>query len=425
MAGVKANGSGLAADILGLGQAIVDWSSSVTDGDLAQFGVAKGGRRVIGVEERAEIMASLDEIGAQSQVSAGGSLANTLVGVARLSRAAGKNLRVALGGSLGTDTLGQFFNSQMRSAGVRCLLDHHYDLHASSSASQQQKLPSQQQVEQQPCAPGVGSSAHTGTVMVLTTPDAQRSFLSFFTSDSLTLSERLRNAVRCSTMVVVEGYLWEMPGAEEYISAVLETASAAGVKVAMTAGDPGVVARHRDKMLRVIDRGIDMLFTNEEEAAALAGMPREGDATTVGEATLAVVDDEKGLSHGERAARALAHICPLAVVTAGSRGSYVCAMGEVHKVPAHWLPQGPVDTCGAGDAYAAGWLYAQLSGYDVRTSGEFASQVASAVIGRYGPHLSDDDAEQLVRQLPGHVSPVRVRIDLPGLGLGAGDFLDF
>ncbi|KAG2442505.1 hypothetical protein HXX76_002591 [Chlamydomonas incerta] len=367
-------------------------------------------------------METLDEIGAPSQVSAGGSLANTLVGVARLARAAGKDLRVALGGSLGTDTLGQYFNSQLRTAGVRCLLDthqHHAAQHALHPHEQQPQQPvqqpSMQQQQQHPSPEG-----HTGTVMVLTTPDAQRSFLSFFTSDRLALSDRLRTAVRGSRLVVMEGYLWEMEGAEAYMAEVIRIAHAAGAQVAMTAGDPGVVARHREEMLRTIARGVDMVFTNEDEAANLVGLPGPSALASSPSAS-----EEELEEAGERAALALAELCPVAVVTAGSKGSYVCAMGEIHSVPPYWLPQGPVDTCGAGDAYMAGFTYAMMAGYDARTAGEFASRVASAVIGRYGPHLSDEDAEELVGQLPEHTGPLRValggaagQLELGGGGAG-------
>ncbi|EFJ51973.1 hypothetical protein VOLCADRAFT_103178 [Volvox carteri f. nagariensis] len=419
--------SGFQSDILGLGQAIVDLSSSVSDDVLFQFNVPKGGRRVITVDERASIMETLDDVGAPSQVSAGGSLANTLVGIAKLSRAAAKDVRVLLGGSLGTDTLGQFFNSQMKRAGVRCLLEtqqhhyhHHHHPHSPYREDPEELRHQHQQDSEAAAAPAIASSnGHTGTVMVLTTPDAQRSFLSFFTSESLVLSERIRTAVRASRMVVVEGYLWEMPGAEEYIRQVQDLAHAAGAQVAMTAGDPGVVSRHREAMLRVLSHGVDLLFTNEDEASALVGLQAEqGSGSSSSE--------EAVVSNGARVAAALAELCPMVVVTAGSKGSYIGAMGEIHAVPPYWLPQGPVDTCGAGDAYAAGWLYALLTGYDIRTAGEFASRVASAVIGQYGPHLSDDDAELLVRELPEHHLGAPLRAKLGGsMDLGAGGFADF
>ncbi|KAG2482456.1 hypothetical protein HYH03_018625 [Edaphochlamys debaryana] len=362
-------------------------------------------------------------MGAPSQVSAGGSLANTLVGVARLSRASGQALRVALGGSLGTDTLGQFFTSQMRHAGVRCVLDSHHPPHAHGEAQDRPSMPEVASMQHQ--APG--PSGHTGTVMVLTTPDAQRSFLSFFAADRLELSERLRAAVRSSRMVVLEGYLWELPGAEEYMMEVLRTARAAGAQVAMTAGDPGVVSRHRAAMLRVVRAGIDMLFTNEDEAVALVGSSPSAPSSE-GEEALVSVEDAAALAAGGRsgvelAALQLAAVCPMVVVTAGSKGSFVAAMGQLHEVPPYWLPQGPVDTCGAGDAYMAGFCYAVLAGYDLRTAGEFASRTASAVIGRFGPHLSDEDAELLVAQLPEHTGALRVALGGAGaVELGAGEF---
>jgi sugar/nucleoside kinase (ribokinase family) len=174
------------------------------------------------------------------QVSAGGSLANTLVGVARLSRAAGTDLRVALGGSLGIDTLGQYFNSQMHAAGVRCLLDTPHPPRGSHAhAEHPQPADVADATSLSPAAAGDHAApapgGHTGTVVVLTTQDAQRSFLSFFTNDGLHISDKLRSAIRSSRLVVVEGYLWGLDGAEEAITEVVRTARVSGAQVRRTA----------------------------------------------------------------------------------------------------------------------------------------------------------------------------------------------
>ncbi len=242
----------------------------------------------------------------------------------------------------------------------------------------------------------------------------------------------------------------------------------------LTAGDPGVVARHREAMLRIIHgQGVDLLFTNEAEAQALIGAsPARPSAASNPEQPQTPA--ELAAEAGRAAALTLAESVPLVVVTCGSSGSFVAALGRLHQIPAYWLPQGPVDTCGAGDAFMSGFLYAQLvswlrgccsaapalqldartpwprsalgqppppailvhlgsltrlqslqAGYDVKTAGEFASRTASAVISRFGPHLHEEDAEDLVSALPEHTSPfVRVQLG-PGLALGAGGFGDF
>lgn len=152
------------------------------------------------------------------------------MGIARLSAAAAASrrrhrpLRVALGTSCGSDPIGQYFTSQLNSAGVTVL----------PSALQSSPTP-----------------GHTGTVFVLPSADAQRSFLSFFHSEALGLSPDLLRTAANSRLLIIEGYLWEMPGAAEAVKRAVAAARAGGARVALTAGDPGVVARHRSSILKV------------------------------------------------------------------------------------------------------------------------------------------------------------------------------
>ncbi|KAF5837764.1 Ribokinase-like protein, partial [Dunaliella salina] len=231
---------GASLSILGLSQAMVDFTACVPESFLKQCHVDKGARRVISLQERHEVIESLDRMGCSSTVSPGGSVANTLVDVARLSAASGgPPMRVSMAGSVGTDALGCYFNAQMKKAGVDMLVD--------------------------PINP-----SHTGTVMVLTTPDAQRSFLSFFDSGEMRLTPHLAQAISSTKMLVIEGYMLELPGAAECLHAIASLARSQGIQVALTAGDPGVVERHRSTMQSLMSRGlVDVLFSNCEEAAAL------------------------------------------------------------------------------------------------------------------------------------------------------------
>ena len=231
---------------------------------------------------------------------------------------------------------------------------------------------------------------HTGTVFVLASPDGSRSFLSFFHSERLEVSGSLRQAISQSRLVVIEGYLWELPNASAAIAEVVAIARASGVQVALTAGDPGVVSRHREEILGVLkSAGKDILFfANREEACELQGKARACCARVV--------------------AAEMGSLCSIAVVTDGSAGSYVSCMGQVHAVPPIEAPHGGavVDTCGAGDGYAAGFCYALMTGHDCATAGMFASNTAARIIARHGAQLLEEEAEELVEMLPKRITTV-------------------
>lgn len=337
-------------DVLGLGQAIVDFSASVNDDFLNAVDVPKGGRRVISVSERGEILSNLD--GDAYRVNAGGSLSNTLVALARLGRADAQlrgvpPLRVALGGHIGRDALGEFYRAKVEKAGVEFTSEPE-------------------------------SNSTTGTVVVLTTPDAQRSFLSYPGSAHDLLKDVTSQAISNCRILVIEGYLWEIPGAWEGIRHAIVAAREAGTLVVMSAGDAGVVQRHRDQMMKAIELGVDVMFTNAAEASALMGV--------VGDCV-------------DEVAMMLASHTTMAVVTDGSHGAYVAGLGRVEHIAPHWAAEKPVDTCGAGDAYAAGVLYGLLQGFDIQSMGRFGARVASAVISRHGARLKKEDALHLIEDV--------------------------
>jgi sugar/nucleoside kinase (ribokinase family) len=134
--------------------------------------------------------------------------------------------------------------------------------------------------------------------------------------------------------------------------------------------------------LQVLEQGGHsiLLFSNKEEASELCGEGRFGDARS--------------------AAAQLGGLCSLSVVTDGANGSQVSCMGEIIAVPPPDAPNGVVDTCGAGDAYAAGFCYALMMGHDCSVAGKFGGSVAGRVIGRHGAQLLEHEAEGLVKLLP-------------------------
>eukprot|EP00879_Flechtneria_rotunda_P011851 GHRR01012379.1.p1 GENE.GHRR01012379.1~~GHRR01012379.1.p1 ORF type:complete len:482 (+),score=159.42 GHRR01012379.1:198-1643(+) len=383
----NASNNGLARtfDVLGCGQAMVDYAATVDECLLESLGVPKGGRRVITPNERARVMELLEDY--DSKVSAGGSLANTLVGLSELAAAherASKHMllpstgscsstgssgshrsyvRVAMTGPvIGQDALGDYARAQLQAAGVEVV------------------------------GPSITDNP-TGTVMVLATPDAQRSFLSCFsTDDSLQLSSALQATVSQARLLVVEGYLWELPGSHMAIPALIRHARACGAVVALTAGDASVIERHGSKVLDVIATGVDIWFGNAAEAAALvkylqqhqdmqqqhlqqqysamleddeqdftalhlqqlrASFGADSNSSSTSSSSNSTADitahsNTAGsdatnvvLSAGQQAALQLASVCPLVVVTDGSRGSYITALGQLMVVPPYWSSNPP------------------------------------------------------------------------------------
>ena len=305
------------------------------------------------------------------QLNAAGSLANTLaacalLGTARDEAEVGRGLqrpRVAMAGPIGDDHLGQFFQAHFSKVGVDWIEE---------------------------AQPNTG----TGTCIVLTTPDAQRSFLSYpGPPRPLQLSESTYGVIQSSRSLVIEGYLWELPNAAPVIARAIKAAKQAGRIVALTVADVSVVRRFRAEMLEAM-RSADVIFTNAEEASALVS---DGLASSAA----APAAERSGNVHcAHDAALQLGRMCPVAVVTDGARGSCVSALGHLYVIPPHWSREPPVDTCGAGDAYAAGFLHGYLSGMPVRAMGDFAAATASAVISHQGPQLLPEHARQLASCRP-------------------------
>ncbi|KAK4362777.1 hypothetical protein RND71_018018 [Anisodus tanguticus] len=339
-------------DVLGLGQAMVDFSGVVDDEFLERLGLEKGTRRVINHEERGKVLRAMD--GCSYKAAAGGSLSNSLVALARLGGGqpiAGPALNVALAGSVGSDPLGGFYRSKLRRANVNFL-----------SA---------------PVKDGT-----TGTVIVLTTSDAQRTMLAYQgTSSRINYDPCLADAITKTNILVVEGYLFELPDTVRTISRVCEEAREHGALVAITASDVSCIERHYDDYWEIMANYADIVFANSEEAKAFCHFS----------------SNESPLS----ATRYLSHFVPLVSVTDGPKGSYIGVKGEAIYIPPS--PCVPVDSCGAGDAYASGILYGILRGVsDLKSMGSIAAKVASVVVGQQGTRLRVQDAIGLAESFSVH-----------------------
>jgi len=307
-------------DVLTLGNALVDVLVYADDGFVARTGVEPGAMTMVDAQRSDEIYA---EMGPATEVS-GGSAANTAAGVASFGGKAAYIGRVA------DDTFGKVFSHDLRSLGV------HFD------------------------TPFATTGSPTGRCLVIVTPDAQRTMCTFLGAGA-ELDESYIDAalVASSAVTYLEGYVWDPPAAKEAVRLAAAVAHGAGQRVALTLSDPFCVERHREEFLELIAGHIDILFANEHEITMLYQVDTFDEA--------------------------LHHVrghCEIAALTRGPHGSVIVAGDDVHVIDAH--PADVVDTTGAGDLFAAGFLYGLTHGLDLAVCGQLASLGAAEVISHLG-----------------------------------------
>jgi len=315
-----------ALDILGIGNAIVDVLARAEDAFIAAQGMAKGGMTLIDAAAAERIYAAMGP----GVESSGGSAGNTCAVAAALGA------RVGYLGKVADDALGQVFAHDIRAAGVR--------------------FPSK------PLAGG----APTARCLILVTPDAQRTMNTFlgacvtFGPDDVEEAE-----VASAAVTYMEGYLFDPPAAQEAFRKAAKIAHGAGRKVSLTLSDAFCVGRHRAAFRDLVQHEVDILFANESELLSLY-------ETEDFAAALAAVRAEVGL----------------AAVTRSEKGSVIVAGSATVEVAA--VPTKVVDTTGAGDAYAAGFLAAHAKGLPLAECGRWGSVAAAEAISHFGARPQTD-----------------------------------
>ena len=309
-------------DILGLGNAIVDVIARTDDDFLAREKLAKGGMMLI---DEARTLKLYDAMGPGTTIS-GGSAANTIVGAASLGA------RTAFIGKVKADETGHAFTHDIRSVGVTFNT-----------------------------APAKEGPA-TARCLVLVTPDGERTMNTFLGAcQNLTPDDVDEDLVRAAEIVYLEGYLWDPPAAKEAFKKAAAIAHAAGRRVALTLSDSFCVDRYRDEFLGLIrERHIDILFANQHELHALY-------QTSDFDTALSALRDEDIVG----------------VVTRSAEGSVTVTREETHAVPAFPIEK-LVDTTGAGDLFAAGFLAGLARGGDFVACGRLGALAAAEVIQHYG-----------------------------------------
>lgn len=318
-------------DILGIGNAIVDVLASSDDATVAAHGLAKGSMNLIDAERADALYA---ELGAGATESGGGSCANTVVCAAALGS------RVAYVGKVRDDALGEAFTADIRAVGAT--------------------------FETAPADSGPG----TARCIIMVTPDGQRTMNTYLGACvGLGPADVDPELVGRAKVTYLEGYLWDPPQAKEAFRVAMAAARAAGREVSLTLSDTFCVERFREEFRALVAEDIDVLFANEDEIRALYEVDMLDEA-------LARVPER----------------CAVVAVTRSEKGSVVFARGERHEVPAE--PVDPVvDTTGAGDAYAAGFLHGHTHGLTLPACARLGAIAAAEVISHVGPRPQADLAE--------------------------------
>lgn len=312
--------AGPAFDVTGIGNAIVDVLAHADDAKLAALGVDKGVMTLIDAQRAEQIYA---QMGPGIECS-GGSAANTIAGLAALG---GKGAYI---GKVRNDQLGDVFRHDLRSQGV-----------AFDTAAAQ-------------------DGASTARCLILVTPDAQRTMMTFLGACVDLGPEDIDPAVIANAKVTyLEGYLWDPPKAKEAFRTAARIAHEAGRKVALSLSDPFCVGRHRAEFLELLSDHVDILFANEAEITSLYQ------------------------TDFEDAVRQVRQHCDIAALTRSEKGSIVVAGGQVVVQGAEPVSK-VVDTTGAGDLYAAGFLYGFTQGRDLGTCARLGGICAAEIIGHVG-----------------------------------------
>lgn len=308
-------------DVLTVGNALVDVLSLEADDFVDAHGLERGAMTLVDATRAEQLYAAM---GPGTEIS-GGSAANTAAGLASFGA------RVGFVGRVCDDQLGAVFAHDIRAIGV--------------------------EFTTAPAPDG----APTGRCLIVVTPDAQRTLNTFLGAASqLGPGDIDADIVAASAVTFLEGYLFDQAEAKEAFRHAARLAHDAGNRVSLTLSDPFCVERHRADFRDLVEHQVDVLFANEDEICSLYQ-----------------VDDF------HTAARHVRGHCEIAALTRSEKGSVVVTGAAEHRVDAAQVDE-VVDTTGAGDQYAAGFLYGLTHGYDLPTCGRLGALAAAEVISHLG-----------------------------------------
>lgn len=325
-------------DVIAIGNAIVDVMSPATDELIEELGLAKGGMMLVDTARAKELY---DAMGPAREIS-GGSAANTLAGLSALGA------QCAFIGQVAQDQLGEVFAHDIRAVGVD------FD------------------------TPPRAGDPPTARCLIFVTPDGERTMNTFLgASQYLPAAALTEEAIASAAILYLEGYLWDPEEPRSAMRRAIEVARSAGRKVAFTASESFVIERHGDDFRQLIADGlIDILFVNETELATLTGE----------------AEFEAGLT-------TLTGKVPVLVATRSANGAVAVSGSERAEVKAEPVDK-VVDTTGAGDLFAAGFLWGHVRGKSLQEALRIGAICAAEVISHYGARPEADLAALVKEKKP-------------------------
>jgi len=307
-------------DVAGIGNAIVDVLSFAPDAFLEKHTLTKGAMILVDEARSQELYGQMG----QATECSGGSVANSLAGMASLGG------KCAFIGKVAADQLGGIFTHDLKSLGVQF------------------------------STPPLSSGPSTANCMIYVTPDAQRTMVTYLGACSkVTEADINEETIAAAGITYIEGYLWDTDHAKAAIRKAITVAKKSGRKIALTLSDTFCVDRHRDSFLELVNGDIDILFANESEIQSL------------------YETDFAGALKKARGA------CPIIAVTRSEKGSVVLTKDAVEEVPTAHIAK-VVDTTGAGDLYASGFLFGLSRGWELAACAALGNRCAGEIIQQIG-----------------------------------------
>ncbi len=322
--------------IYGIGNPLIDFLCYADDNDLEYLSLSKGTMLLVDEKKRTEIIRRMND--RKKTISCGGSCPNTMITLRMLGA------ETTLAGGVGNDEFGEMYKKRLSDSGVK--------------------------------DETVFFNAATGTSIILLTEDRERTMNTFLGANRLYDEDNVNEeSVKKAELFYFTGYMWDTEAQRRAVRKALGIAKENGVKVAFDLADPFAVGRYRSDFLNLLENYCDIVFANSEEARFLFS---NYDAY--------------------ECCRSMGKLSKIAIVKNGKKGSYISDNGKIIEIPLYGT-KNPVDTTGAGDTYAAGFLYGYTKGYPTEKSGRIASFLAGEIISQLGAQFTPEKAKELAERI--------------------------
>jgi len=323
-------------DVYGIGNPLIDVLARVDDEELEELELTKGTMQLIDTERGNYVLSRISD--REKTYSCGGSAPNTMITLSSLG------ISNALAGMIGDDELGEIYQKRL----------------------QEQKVISDLKIHQ----------GDTGSCIVLITKDHERTMSTRLgVCQNFSVKQVNHQKIAQAKYLYFTGYMWDTDSQKEALQAAMDTAKKSDTKVVFDVADPFAVERHRDDFLRLLKEYADVVLANRDEAKILLGC-----------------------NDVAKAAKELSEYCNIAAVKNGASGSCI-AYHNKHKqecVTAKAYPIEAVDSTGAGDNYAAGFLYGLVKGFSIADTGKIASYVAAQIVQQTGAQFDQQNSKELL-----------------------------